>query len=436
MTRAEKRKLKATQPNAFRELLKVQKHFLKGFDSDLKNVKDPRHQSYIEYGINEILYAPILKNICNIKSMQEMTDKLNTSESIINYSTIMNNKELNELPHYVTVNECLKLLEPKELEKLRKKMIKKLIRKRSFENARFLDEYWLIIVDATQIYHFKEKHCEHCLRKTYTNKETGEKKIVYYHNVLEAKIVLGDKLIISMGTEFIENEKEDVDKQDCEINAFKRLSKKLKKDFPGLPICIMGDSLYAAESIFKICDENRWKFLIRFKDGSIPSIAEEFHTIKQMGEASSQKTINWVNGIAYNKREVNVMDFIYKKKDKNTTFQWITDIEITPKKAKEFAQTGRKRWKIENEGFNIQKNHRYDITHANSLDYNAMKNHYLIIQIADIILQLYTIGSKILRVLKKTIKNISSDLLNCFAGTVLTKEDILYTEKRTAISIS
>lgn len=436
MTRAEKRKLKNTQPNAYRELLKVQKHFLKGFDSDLKKAKDPRHQSYIEYGINEILYTPILKNICNIKSMQGMTDKLNTSESIKNFSTIMKNKEINELPHYVTVNDCLKQLDPKELEKIRKKMIKKLILKRSFENARFLNKYWLIIVDATQIYHFKEKHCEHCLRKTFTNKETGEKKTVYYHNVLEAKLVLADNLIVSIGTEFIENEREDVPKQDCEIKAFKRLAKKLKKDFPRLHICIMGDSLYASESIFEICDKNEWQFLIRFKDGSIPSIAEEFHTIKQMGEVSRKETISWINGIAYNKREVNVMDFIYEKENKSTTFQWITDIKITSKKAKEFAQTGRKRWKIENEGFNIQKNHRYDITHANSLDYNAMKNHYLLIQIADIILQLYTVGSKILRVLKKTIKNISSDLLNCFAGTVLTKEDILYTEKRTSLSIS
>ena len=32
------------------------------------------------------------------------------------------------------------------------------------------------------------------------------------------------------------------------------------------------------------------------------------------------------------------------------------------------------------------------ITHANSLNYNAMKNHYLITQIADILMQLYENG--------------------------------------------
>jgi len=33
--------------------------------------------------------------------------------------------------------------------------------------------------------------------------------------VLEAKLVLSDNIVISLGTEFIENEKEDISKQDC-----------------------------------------------------------------------------------------------------------------------------------------------------------------------------------------------------------------------------
>lgn len=82
------------------------------------------------------------------------------------------------------------------------------------------------------------------------------------------------------------------------------------------------------------------------------------------------------------------------------------------------ACAGRKRWKIENEGFNTQKNLRYGLEHANSHDANALKNHYLITQIADIFRQLY-----VYRELKKTEKNISSDLLASF-GRQLTREDI------------
>ena len=64
-----------------------------------------------------------------------------------------------------------------------------------------------------------------------------------------------------------------------------------------------------------------------------------------------------------------------------------------------------------------------------------MKNHYLLTQIADVLLQLYENGIKGLREIKRTIKNISSDLLASF-GRQLTREDISYTEKRTSLSIS
>ena len=62
---------------------------------------------------------------------------------------------------------------------------------------------------------------------------------------------------------------------------------------------------------------------------------------------------------------------------------------------------GRSRWKIENRGFNQQKNLRYDIEHANSHNYTAMKNHYLLVQITDIIRQLYENGSAIFKSIKK-----------------------------------
>jgi len=78
---------------------------------------------------------------------------------------------------------------------------------------------------------------------------------------------------------------------------------------------------------------------------------------------------------------------------------------------------------IENEGFNIQKNYRYIITHANSLNYNAMKNHYLITQLADVLLQLYENGVKGLKVIKITIEKNSEVLLESIQKQQLTEED-------------
>ena len=58
--------------------------------------------------------------------------------------------------------------------------------------------------------------------------------------------------MISLGTEFIENEDETVTKNDCELNAARRLLDRIKKEYPKLPICIQGDALYAGRKCHEI----------------------------------------------------------------------------------------------------------------------------------------------------------------------------------------
>lgn len=58
---------------------------------------------------------------------------------------------------------------------------------------------------------------------------------------------------------------------------------------------------------------------------------------------------------------------------------------------------GRKRWKIENEGFNIQKNGTFDIGHLYSKNVTAIKVHYLMIQIAHMIRQMLEKGQNQLK---------------------------------------
>jgi len=443
MTRAEKREVRRKLENEIKEFLKIQNHYFPKLIEDIKKVMDGRHQSYVTYEIEVILYMMILKNVCSIESMQEMADEFSQDDCVRNIYKILGLEEKDWLPHYVTVNECLSKLAPKELENLRKKMVYSLIRKKSFDFCKFLGEYWLVIVDATQLFCFKERHCEYCLTKTF-NKGTPDEKTVYYHQVLEAKLVLSDDMIISIATEFIENPKENPSKQDCELSSFKRLAKSLKEMFPRLPICLLADSLYACKTVFEICKNNDWEFLIRYKEGSIPTLMEEYEELKEMGESEEEvvgiETIykrkpkvkathkmKWVNDLDYSGYKVAVMELEIEKNEKKwKEFQWVTSLRIRGQTAHEFAETGRKRWLIENEGFNIQKNIRYFITHANSLDYNAMKNHYLITQLADILLQMYENGVKGLKHIKRTIAKISEGLLECLRKQRLTEDDLVF----------
>ena len=132
----------------------------------------------------------------------------------------------------------------------------------------------------------------------------------------------------------------------------------------------MGDSLYACQNLFKICEGYGWKYICRFKAGSIPTVAREFETFKQ----SSLE----------NHLEVTIEN----KEDEVKQFVFLTNLTVKKENVKGLTRLGRSRW-IENEEFNRQKNLIHFIQHVNSHNTNAMKNHYLMAQIADILMQLY-----------------------------------------------
>lgn len=310
-----KRRDAEVNTNLLKELLKVINHFFPDFRMQLLNAQDPRKKNYITYEADIILLERILAYIVSLKSMNQINTKFNTQEAINNVNIITNNK-LESLPHSCTINNFLKVLSIEELEKIRTNMIKRLLKMRCFDEYRYLDKYWKVVFDGSGIYKFDERHCEQCLTKTY-NKGKEEEKTVYFHYVLEAKLIIGD-MALSIATEFIENPIGEFDKQDCEIKAFYRLEQKLKKEYIKLPICIILDSAYACEKVFEICNENNWEYIIRFKDGSIKTVAEDFHKLKDFRNdeniaIENDKTYKYVNEIKYREYDLNIIECSDKK---------------------------------------------------------------------------------------------------------------------------
>ena len=277
-----------------------------------------------------------------------------------------------------------------------------------------------MIFDATQTYSGDRCINGNCLERHF-DRGTEKESVNYHIDVLEAKLWLGDGLVCSIGSEFIENDEryrqmsDEKVKQDCERKAFVRLAEKIKQRFPRLPILLLADSLYASKTVMDICRDNKWEYLIRFKDGSIPYIAGEWNSVP---ERESTGAAEYVNGIEYEGHSVNVLHYREEKirggKPEVTAFQWITSMKITERNAEKMARTGRLRWKIENEGFNRQKNWDGDITHACSHNANALKNHYLMRQISDFVRQLYEWYFLKRKGIKRAIKNISPVLLSSF----------------------
>ena len=276
MNRREKRKIKK-EIEIFSDVAKIVKQYFPGLSKKLNELTDTRHQSYVEYQMSVITITRLLGLLCGIKSMRETTEKLDTEETIKNIGNILG-IELEEIPHYDTINNVFEQINIEELRKIQKYMVNRLIRSKMFDKYRFKGKYFQIVIDGTNMMKFKKRHCKHCSKRVHNEGKENEYRI-YYHYVLEAKLVVGD-IVISLDSEFVENEDENVGKQDCEIKAFYRMAKRIKKEYPKLPIMITGDALYACEPVIKRCKENKWEYIIRLKKDRLKALRRRNRRIR------------------------------------------------------------------------------------------------------------------------------------------------------------
>jgi len=327
------------------------------------------------------------------------------------------------LPHADTIDDVLRFLPPVELEGLKAILVSGLIEQKMFRKFRFLGKFHLVAVDATGMATFDHKHCDHCLTKT---SKTGV--VTYYHYVLDAKIVTTTGLSISLASEFIENDPQrGYEKQDCEQKAFVRLAAKIKKHFPRLPICILADGLYPNNSIFDICAKNNWKFIITLQDGNLKTFQTEAGLLKatakkhvaRSADKNTTTTLEhaFLNNIEYSGNRyswVECFETVVDKKGEPKSlkhFVYITNIPQDQGNVAETARSGRLRWKIENEGFNTQKNLGYELEHKFSrISFTAMQNYYQLLQMAHMINQLVERSNQVVALLEEHSKQTIVDL--------------------------
>src|SRR5436309_1672415 len=135
----------------------------------------------------------------------------------------------------------------------------RLLRMKALDAARLLG-HPVLLVDATGLLCFPQRHCPHCLVQRHG------KRTLYFHHVLEAKLLGPAGVVVSLGSEFIENadaadargkSAEEV-KQDCELKALHRLLPRIKKDHPQLPFVLALDSLYGCGPVFALARQFGW----------------------------------------------------------------------------------------------------------------------------------------------------------------------------------
>jgi hypothetical protein len=88
------------------------------------------------------------------------------------------------------------------------------------------------------------------------------------------------------------------------------------------------------------------------------------------------------------------LECLEKSRSQQRQFAWLTNFRVDPNTVTALGNRGgRLRWTIENEGFNIQKNGGFALEHAYGTGPWAIKNFYLLMQLAHLVLQLMERGS-------------------------------------------
>jgi len=427
------------QKSLIRALIATAKHFFGSFSGLFSGVTDPRNPLQITYPLASLAFSGILMFLCHLKARRQIGLLLRNGPSTSKFYNIF---AVETFPHGDTLNDAFMNLAIPQVQETINGMMETLIRQKVLYPYRLMDRYFVVAIDGTGVLVFQERHCPYCLTKTHDG------KTLYYHNVLEAKLITTNGFAFSLMTEFIENPGEYPTKQDCELKAFYRLAANLNARFPRLPIMLSMDGLFAGGPTFKLCQDYGWKFMIVLKDKQLPSVNSEFEALSKLqpenqlfwrtGEkAEIRQQFQWVDDISYKdsgsgEHILSAIQCHETKPGKNkieetTKFKWVTNFKVTANNVIALANDGgRMRWKIENEGFNVQKNGGYALEHAYTEDTNAAKVFYFLLQIAHMLVQLMDKGS----LLKKTFpsgfgsaKNLSFRLLEAWRNALLTKAD-------------
>ena len=145
-------------------------------------------------------------------------------------------------------------------------MFRDLLERRTFDEARLWNRWYIMVVDGT----LKEK-----CREGFTQGGKSCTNGARYRYVLQLSVVGPEGTLFPLMHEEMDVCNPELDKEDCELKSFARLSQRLKKEFPKLAICLVADSLYCCQAVVAACQLYDWKYVLTLKEGRQPTTWDE-----------------------------------------------------------------------------------------------------------------------------------------------------------------
>ena len=231
----------------------------------------------------------------------------------------------------------------------------------------------LIAWDGTEYFNSYKISCSNCSTRKRSNGKTE-----CFHTFLGATVVApGTTRVMPLMPEFIAPQ-DGAEKQDCERNAAKRWYKEHAARVGKLKPVYLGDDLFACQPVAEMitsngddfiftCKETSHKALYDFINGGTKEKHEE--KVRKRGKTSTFR-YRWVENVPIRdgKDAMNVnwigFQILYAKGAVTYSMAWVTSLPVSKQNVAEIVACARARWKIENESFNILKNHGYELEHS------------------------------------------------------------------------
>ena len=268
-------------------------------------------------------------------------------------------------------------------------MFRDLLARRLFDGVRLFDRWYILVVDGS----VKEK-----CRQGFPAGGKSSTTDARYRYVLQLSVIGPEGTLFPLMHEEMDLHNPQTQKEDCELKSFQRLSQRLKKEFPKLPICLVADALYACQPIVAICQRFDWEYVLTLKEGRQPTTWDETikrlpchptnrarHRLGQGGKAGRQD-FRWVENVMLGEPQTNVILSGEITAEAATLYAYITNFsKLSPERvAIVVNRAGRERHLIE-DTFNTQKNNGIGLEHVFCAQATASKNYYTMMQVAQIL---------------------------------------------------
>jgi hypothetical protein len=365
------------------------------------HVQDPRIAKKCQYSMEQIFCCGLMVFLLRHRSLRsfclENKDNPYTVKNLNRWLTIKG------IPSDDEIRYSLQTVSTKSLNNLLREFHQKLERKKILCQQKLFARHELVVLDGTGQISSKKIHCEKCLTKTLSSGD-----ICYYHGQLLASITnISASYSLPLQLEPIEQDDVDTEysKNDCEINAAKRLLTKLKSQFPKRSFCFLGDNLFAVDPIVRMMKERQWHFIITAKPERNKElffmydyVYEKKRRLECVDSKGSIHRYCWSNGLplkSYNKSEVpiNVNLFEYEEVSSKGELiyknSWMTDFLISKDNVRVLTKAGRNRFVIENRNFNEQKNLGFNTEHNFGHFGNLPNVFFGLAQVAQLITELF-----------------------------------------------